>query len=163
MNSSSLEISRLSSEKKLGEPYLKIQLDAQTLALLPLKETQEVIVIPSRRITPIPNMPSYVLGLLNQRNRVFWMVDLAKLLGLISVSEYVQQYNVAIIRANDVPLGLLIQDIKGVFRFNLDEIQSPLGVVSSNLIPYLRGSVIEDNKILFVLDTEAIINHSILN
>jgi positive phototaxis protein PixI len=159
MNISALELSKIAGKKKVGDPYLKFQLDLKTLGLLPLKEAQEVIVIPAKRITQIPNMDSHILGLLNQRNRVFWVIDLASLLGLPPLSPYLQQYNVAIIRVKDIPLGLVIQDIKGVLRFPLEEIQSPLGVVSTDFTPYLKGCVMDNDEILLVLDPESIINN----
>ncbi len=159
MNNSILELSTLPSKKKLGEPYLKLQLEAKTIALLPLKQAQEVIVIPAKRITQIPNMASHIWGLLNQRNRVFWGIDLANLLGLKPISPNLQQYNIAIIRVEEMSLGLIINEIQGVLRFNIDEIQSPLGVVSTNLAPYLKGCILDNSEVLLVLDPEAIINN----
>ncbi len=81
----------------LGEPYLRLQLDSQTQAILPMKYAQEVLVIQSHRLSSIPNMPSHIIGLVNQRNRLYWLIDLSLLLDLNFSCKTVREYNVAFI------------------------------------------------------------------
>ncbi|GAC1470444.1 MAG: chemotaxis protein CheW [Chamaesiphon sp.] len=150
-------------QKNVGDTYLKLQLERQTVAILSMQYAQEVVVVPMGRITPIPRMPFCVRGLLNQRNKLLWVVDLAHLLGLEPVDANLQQYNVAIIRAGQVPLGLLVQEVKGVMRFTRDRIQSPIGNVSSGLTPYLQGCILEPMQLLLVLDAETIVSSPILH
>lgn len=155
-----LDIETLTQEKKelVGLPYLKLQLDLQTQVALPMKDLQEVLNIPVGRITPIPNMGPKIVGLLNQRNRVFWVVDLSLILGLPVNRKEKQQYNIAIIRVGKVALGLLIEEIKGLVRLNKNQIQSPQRIVSPHLTCYLQGCVLYPTEKLLILDAEAIIN-----
>jgi twitching motility protein PilI len=69
----------------------------------------------------------------------------------------VQHYNVVIIRSELASLGLIVQAVEGVVRLTSEGIQSPLGQVSSGLVPYIRGCLLQEQEILLVLDTEAII------
>ena len=62
------------------QSYLKFTLGLQA-ALLPTQQVQEAITIPTARITPMPNMPPALLGLINRRSQVLWVTDLALLLG----------------------------------------------------------------------------------
>jgi twitching motility protein PilI len=152
-------IETLNQEKKeLGIPYLKLQVDLQTPIALAMEDTQEVLTIPIRRITPIPNMGPKIVGLLNQRNRVFWVADLSLILGLSANRKEKQQYNIAIIKVGKVPLGLLVEEIKGVVRISKNKIQSPVGTVSPHLTPYLQGCLIARQEKLLILDAKAIIN-----
>ena len=146
------------SQKKSGDSYLKLQLDRQTSAILPMKHAQEVVVLPVERVTPIPNMPVCVLGLLNQRSKVFWVIDLPQLLDLQAINIEAQQYNIIIVRVGNIPLGLVIQEVKGVEKIEKDLIQSPIGNVPSGLIPYLNGCVLNQKESLLVLDVEPIVN-----
>lgn len=150
----------LKQEKKdLGLPYLKLQINAETQIALPMEHTQEVLTVDVGRITPIPNMAKNIIGLINQRNKVFWVADLSLMLGLSSVTQEKQQYNVAIIRVENVPLGLVIEEIKGVIRIPENMIQSPVGVVSPHLTSYLRGCFMSTEGMLLILDPNSIINN----
>ena len=143
-----------------SEVYLKLQIDPSTQAVIPMTQAQEVVVIPRERITPIPNMPPEVMGLLNQRSRVFWVIDLPRLLNLSPLEPDLNAYNLAIVRANDIPLGLVVQQIQGVIRVSETLIQSPIGNVSPHLAPYLRGCILQPhNGIVLVLDALALINY----
>jgi positive phototaxis protein PixI len=145
-------------QKTIGDPFLKVQLTAQQLAVLPMAQAQEAIAIPASRVTPMPNMPACVLGLLNHKSRVIWVVSLPQMLGLESQSLNVQQYNIAIIRSGKTSLGLVVPAIQGVVRFDIETIQSIEGEVRPELVPYLRGCSIQEREMLWVLDAESIVN-----
>jgi positive phototaxis protein PixI len=144
-------------QKVVGDPFLKVQLTAQQLAVLPMAQAQEAIAIPASRVTPMPNMPACVLGLLNHKSRVIWVVSLPQMLGLESQSLNVQQYNLAIIRSGKTSLGLVVPAIQGVIRLDTDAVQSIEGEVLPEQVPYLRGCFIQEREMLWVLDAEAIV------
>ncbi len=148
-------------QKKTGDPYLKVLLQAGQSAVLPMAQAQEAIAIPASRVTPMPNMPACVLGLLNHKSRVIWVVNLPQMLGLEAQNLNVQQYNLAIIRSGKTSLGLVVPEIKGVVRFDIDTVQSIEGEVRPEQVPYLRGCSIQAQEILWVLDAESIIQSSI--
>jgi twitching motility protein PilI len=150
-------------DRTLGDTYLKFQLEQQTPAILSMEHAQEVLIVPAGRITPMPNMPECVLGLLNRRNRVLWVIDLAQMLQLQPLDTNVQQYHIVIIRVGQVPLGLVVQEVKGVTRFKLDCIQSPMGLVTSALTPYVHGCIMQQKEVILVLDAEAIVHSPILH
>jgi positive phototaxis protein PixI len=160
-----MQLSTLESQslQAIGDPYLKVQLTPQMAAVLPMEHAQEAIAISFDRITPVPNMPAFVLGLLNQRSRVFWAIDLPLMLGLSAQPINGQQYNLVIIKSGNNPLGLVVPKVQGVLRFNLDEMYSPIGEAPSNLVSYLRGCFDQEEKTLWVLDPGAIIHSHSLN
>ncbi len=149
--------------KNLGDTYLKFQVDQQTPAILAIEYAQEVLVVPVGRITPMPNMPNCVLGLLNQRNRVSWVIDLAQMLNLQPLNTNTKQYHMAIIRVGQVPLGLVVQEVKGVTRFTSDCIQSSPGIIPPTLMPYLHGYILQHKDIVLVLKAESIVNSPMLH
>lgn len=163
MNFSTLELQSNRLDKTVGDAYLKLQIDRQIPLALPMESAQEVTIVPVSRLTAMPNMPHCVLGLLNQRSRVFWIVDLARLLGIGSLPLDIQQHNIVIVRGNNSSLGLAVESVKGVMRFPLETIQSPIGTVDAGLTPYLRGCVPQEREILLVLDPEAIVNSQVLH
>lgn len=143
-------------DKSLGDSYLKFHLDPQTPAILAMEHVQEVLLIPPRRITPMPNMPECVLGLINRHNRVVWGIDLAQMLSLQPLSTNAQHYNVVIVKVGKSPLGLVVQEVKGLTRFTPDSIQAPTGLVNSFLTSYLHGCILQQQEVLLVLNAKAI-------
>lgn len=144
-------------ETNSGDSFLKFHVELNTPAILAMEQVQEVLLIPARRITPMPNMTESVLGLLNRRNRVLWVIDLAQLLGLQPPGANSQQYNVIIIQAKQINLGLMVQEVQGVTHFAQELIQAPTQLVTSTLIPYLSGCIFQPDEVLMVLNPEAIV------
>lgn len=155
-----------STTKPVGDAYLKFRLNAQTPAIFSMRSVQEALVLPARRLTPIPNMPAAMMGLMNRRSRVIWVVDLAQLLELSTLDMNVQQYTLILVQVGTVPLGLAVQQVEGMIRLQADEVQSPVGQVSAALVPYLRGCALQEQpqkpEMLLVLEAEAIVQAPIL-
>lgn len=146
--------------KNQGDTYLKFQLARQTPAVLSMIQAQEVIVLAPSRLTPMPNMPPYVMGLLNRRSRVLWVIDLSRMLGLPGVETNVQQYSIVIIGNESATLGLIVVAVEGVIRLTSECIQSPIEQLSSSIVPYLRGCILQEQEILLLLDSEAIMRNA---
>ena len=165
MNSSALTLKTHANthKKNLGDAYLKFQFGQQTTAVLSMSQAQEVFVLPVGRLTAMPNMPPFVLGLLNRRSKVLWVIDLAQMLGLPGVPSNIQHYNSVIINNGSASLLLIVQAVEGVVRLTPESLQPPLGQVSSGLVPYLRGCVLQEQEILLVLDAEAILRSPLLH
>lgn len=162
MNTSALALSKTPAQtkKNLGDTYLKFKFGQQTSAVLLMNRAQEVVILPVERLTPMPTMPPHVMGLLNRRSRVMWVIDLARMLGLPGTEINIQHYNVIIISNGPATFGLIVQAVEGIVRLTPDSIQSPISQVSSGLVPYLRGCVLQEKEILLVIDAEAIIREA---
>ncbi|MCP2732371.1 chemotaxis protein CheW [Limnofasciculus baicalensis] len=158
-NALALRPNKPQKTKNQGDTYLKFKLNQQTPALLAMSQAQEVILLPQNRLTSMPNMPPFVLGLMNRRSRAIWVINLAQMLGLNETLATVQQYNVIIIRNGSISLGLVVQTVEGVIRLSQEQIQSAQGQISSALVPYLRGCTLLETEILLVLDAAGIIRN----
>jgi positive phototaxis protein PixI len=134
--------------KKLGAAYLKVLLD---------RDTPAAISIEPSRIAPMPNMPTHVVGMLSHRSRVFWVIDLAKMLGMPAVNLRQPKLNVLLLEVDRQSVALLVPQIDGVMRFLPEEVISPLGNFSAELVPYLHGWLPHSRDILLVLSTKALV------
>ena len=162
MNNSSITLANAQSlsQNNLGDGYLKFFINPQTPAIVSMQQTQEAMVVSVESVTAMPNMPFGILGLMNWRSRIVWVIDLPKILNLQSPQNRPRQYSVIIVRAESMILGLVVHEIVGTIRFSSDEIRSPIGQVASSLVPYLRGCVVQQKEILLVLDAQAIVQSS---
>lgn len=122
-----------------GEPYLNLRLTSQVQAVLPMTQAVEALVIPSERVNPMPNMPPWVMGLLNQRTRIFWVLDLPQFLGLLPVAPVAQGYCIVILREQHRTVAIAVPEVSGITRVDPAMIESPNETVNAALAPYLRG------------------------
>ncbi|BAY86623.1 putative CheW protein [Calothrix parasitica NIES-267] len=162
MNNSSITLraGQNPEQNNLGDGYLKFFINPQTSAILSMNQTQEAMVVSVESVTSMPNMPFGILGLMNWRSRILWVVDLPKLLNLQSPQNRPRQYSVIVVRTESMILGLVVHEIIGTLRFNSEEIRSPIGQVASSLVPYLRGCIVQQKEILLVLDAQPIVHSS---
>ena len=142
--------------------FLKFQLDAQTCAVVPMLQTQEAIVLPSGRVSVIPNLPAPVLGLFNRRSSLLWLVDLPEILGLEPIDRHVHSFDVVLLKVGQIPLAVAVKSIQGVVRFAQEEIESPIGSFNPAFTPYLSGWIVQAKELILVLEPEAIINAEVL-
>lgn len=147
--------------KAAGRPHVRLQLDQDHLAAIHAEQAQEVLVISQQRLTVMPNMPPAVMGLLNHRSRIFWVLDLPLLLGLTPLDPRSPEYSLAILRVNGKSVGLATQEIQGITRFSTDVIQSAVDKeLSPGLMPYLKGYIPQGNEMLLILDAIAISSYT---
>ncbi|MBD2624892.1 chemotaxis protein CheW [Trichormus variabilis] len=147
------------TQSSSGDSYLKFQLNQQTTAVLSINHTQEAIIIPVESVTAMPNMPACILGLMNWRSRIIWVIDLPKMFNLECLDHRLRQYNIIVIKVELLLLGLVVQEIKGTTKLMSDDIHSPVGQVASSLVPYLCGCVEQKEETLLVLDAQNIVNY----
>lgn len=155
MDSSQIALPLEKVNKQVGDSYLSFYLNRQTPALLLMKYAQEVIVVSTNRLNPVPNMPKCVLGLLNRRSRVLWVVNLAQLLNLPVTDPIDRQYQIIILQVGKAKLGLVVQSIKGVAHFPHHSSEAPTEIFSP-IAPYISGYIPQENEMLIVLDAEKI-------
>lgn len=159
-------------QKSFQEQFLRFNLIPDTTVILPVAQLIEVLTIPIPQIIPIPQMPSWVMGVYNWRGEVLWIVDLGNLLGLTPVHQQaliISNYRAIVIhdgkdkpnqtRSSTPMLGLVVSQVEDIESVNPDEIQSPLAsAVSASIAPFLRGYWLKNNgDLLIALDGAAIL------
>lgn len=163
MKSSLLASRNPFSKKTAGQPYLRVRLDPQTLAIFSLRYLQEVVVIPVQNLTPMPNLPPCLLGLINRRSRVLWAIDLPQLLRFPSSAFKAQQYNTVIVRVGGITAGFVVPAIEGMVRLTNERLDPLPSTATLDLSSYVRGCVRQDPEPLWVLDVAAILQSPLLH
>ena len=151
----------------VGEQFLRLQLAPDLTIAVALSWVEETLLVSPQWVTPIPNMPPHVLGLISSRSQAFWVINLVQLLNLPIALAPSQNYEVVVIRtlAQEMPeaasagelfLGLVVPIFWGSGRLFLVDIVSPMQEVVAGLQPYLSGQVVVDGQTILVLSAEAI-------
>lgn len=104
-------------------------------------------------VTPVPNVPSWVLGVANIRGDVVSLVDLRAFLGL---EPYGRQTTARMLVARDrqeeVTAGLVVDQVKGIRYVTADRINPAASPIEDRVAPYLRGFTEQDGRLLVLLD-----------
>ncbi len=144
-----------------GEPYIRLQLDQRAIAAVSTAHAQEVVVVAAQQLTVIPNKPRSIMGLLNHRSRIFWVLDLPQIFGLTPLDPRAPEYHIAILRVGSLHVGVAVKAIQGVTRLSADLIESPVdNALPLGLVPYLRGCIPSQQEMLLILDAEAIATYT---
>lgn len=163
MDVSTITLQPSQSPQPLGEASLKFCLNAETQAVFLMRQVQEVLSLPRHRLTPMPNMPASVLGLMYRRSRVMWVVDLAALLGMPSLGMKSQHLDLIIVQGGTMRLALAVQQVDTMFWLPPQDVQPSPSHAKPALLAYLRGCILRDQEILWVLDADAITQSSNLH
>ena len=152
--------------------FLRFYLEPETKLMLPIGQVTEVLKIGIGQIVPIPQMPSWVMGVYNWQGNILWTIDLGHLIGLnswyeqeISISNYT-----AIVLAPDrkknrakdgetLSIGLIVTRVEDIEWCDTSLIQSPPAeAVTPALAPFLQGYWLKLNgEMILTLDGRAII------
>lgn len=109
-------------------------------------------------VTPVPNVPDWVLGVANLRGEVISMVDLRTFLGMDGTS-YGQASRMLVARASEenVTTGLIVDRVSGIRYLSVDRIVTPGALIEGRVAPYLRGVYEHDGRLLVVLNMERLL------
>lgn len=128
--------------KTIGDPYIQLQLNDSAIAAVDTRQAQEVLVIAPQQLAVMPNLPTTVMGLINHRSRIFWVIDLPQIFGLTPLDPRAAEYHLAVLHVDNVHVGIAVQQVLGVTRVAQEAIASPFdNHLPEALVPYLRGCV----------------------
>jgi positive phototaxis protein PixI len=139
------------------EKFLRFQLGADGIALLPLSLIKQVMQVSVAEILPVPQMPGSVLGIYNWRGEMLWLVDIGQLVGFPPLAGADTVMAIAI-QVNDKSLGLVVQQINDIEWHNLQQMNMPsIGLFSPEILPYLQGYLMGANQeVLMVMNASAL-------
>ncbi len=135
----------------VGARFLGLILPANIQALLPLGDFQGVIESQAQEILPVPQMPPYLLGIVNWRGKSTWVADLGHLLG----NDYqtpTAQSKILMIQAREHTIGLLVEQTLSVVNYDAN-LAMPLddSLFSSQIRSLLSGYFLDDQHRIWVL------------
>ncbi len=160
MNTQFVKTLAIPERQVIGDAYLKFQLAPRVPAVIAVRSVEEATVLPVSEVTAIPNMPPCMLGLVNRRNRVIWIANLVRLLGMPVLERPRAQYSMVIVKAGSA-LGLMVDDIEGIVHLPAEALSPPPPQVNPILVPYLKACAVQDDQIILVLDAEAVLQSSV--
>ncbi|MGD1856411.1 MAG: chemotaxis protein CheW [Leptolyngbyaceae cyanobacterium] len=154
------------SQSSAVTQFLRFSLSSDMKLLLPVKQLAAVLKIEITKITPIPHLPTWVMGVYNWRGEILWILDTAHLLGISSWQQQPISTAYEILLLEDLTveaserryLGLWVRQVGGIELLSLNDIQSS-STVYDGVVPFLRGHWLNPSgDVLSLLDGAAIFN-----
>lgn len=136
------------------EQHIIFNLDGASYAI-PLRQTLETSRLP--RITPLPFVPEWLLGVANVRGDIISIVDLRLFLGL-PPNIQTRSSRMIVVRStsDDLVTGLLVDGVRSIRRLNLSDVSTSPEEMGA--APYYRGAVEHIDEVLLLLDIKQVLS-----
>lgn len=116
-------------------------------------------IIPVPRITRVPGVKSWLLGIANLRGMVMTVIDLQEFLGCKPAS-LLPGSRLLVVRSGEWNCGLLVDEIIGMRHFGLESQRATLDTIAFNLRPYITGAFESEKKQWLVFNVSRLLNDS---
>ena len=107
-------------------------------------------------ITPIPNAPPHVIGLMNLRGAVIPIIDLRRKFGM-PAAEYTKFTVIIVVTVGPKVIGLMVDAVSDVLDLRADEIAPPPEFDASVDVSYLTGLGTSGEQLVTLLDVDRLV------
>lgn len=111
-------------------------------------------IIRDPRLTPVPGLPGWVLGVTNLHGDILSIVDLPRFFDVPSIPK---KLTLIVAQAADQKIGLAVDDVGFIFSFPADQIVSPPFEIAPGVVHCLRGVVDYQQEFVRLLDCERLL------
>lgn len=146
---------------RLGEragKYLVFHLGREEFGVRVLK-VREIMGL--QEITPVPQMPGYVKGVINLRGKVIPVIDLRAKFGL-ETSEYTQRTCIIVLevaqQGGAIMMGAIVDGVSEVLNLQDNEIEDSPDFGDHAKLPYVLGMAKVKGKVKILLDIDHVLS-----
>jgi purine-binding chemotaxis protein CheW len=146
----------MEEEKQMAEAYIAFELAGTTYAV-PSSVVQQVEMI--EQITPVPNAPPAVEGVVYSRGQVIPAVSLRSRFGFEKIPIGLRT-RLIVVNISDRTVGLIVDTAREFISIAPNTIQPPNDAISGMSGRYLKGIATQADRIILILDLQEVINLS---
>ncbi len=105
-------------------------------------------------ITPIPNAPDFVEGIINLRGVIVPVVDLSKRFELTGQAKS-KETRIVVIESREHMLGLVVDEVSEVLRLSTDQIDPANNMMTSGIaLDFIEGIGKLDDRLILILSPD---------
>jgi len=120
----------------------------------PIGQVNEILTVP--RVTALPRVKEWILGIANVRGRLVPIVDFHRYLGVAPTTPRVQ-WRVLVVDAIDFRVGLIVEQSLGMQHFVTDSFEQGCPEGLSALAPYIEGAYRHAGRVFYVVGLQAVV------
>lgn len=113
-----------------------------------------VEILKAQRVYQLPQLPSFLSGIVNIRGEVIPLVDIRKRFGIESVSA---KERIIVIRSDGEKVGLLVDGVKEIVTLLPEEVVNPPAMFKGLKTEYLTGIGRKGNSIIILLNLDTLL------
>src|SRR5579863_5477763 len=133
-----------------------MRIGKETLGL-PISLVREIVRVPE--ITPVPNAPEHIEGVINLRGKIIAVVDVSKRFGEKAI-ERNSKSRIVVVEMEERLVGLLVNSASEVLRLAPSDIEAPQNVFPNEEMQYVTGVGKLKDRLIILLDLNQILQHS---
>jgi len=118
-----------------------------------LGKVVEILKVP--RVYLLPQLPSFLSGVVNLRGEVVPLVDLRKRFGIAASSV---KERIVVVRSDAEKVGLLVDGVKEIITLQPGETTKPPGMFKGLKMEYMTGIGRRGDSIIILLDLDALLS-----
>lgn len=141
-----------------AEQYLTFRLDGLDYGI-PIHQVQEIR--GWTKVTPLPNSPRYIRGVLNLRGTIVPIIDLRLRFNLEEV-EYDAITVIVVVNVGDRLAGIVVDSVSDVISLDPEQRRNAPEFEGQANRQFVQGLTQVDDKLLVLLDVDKLINHEAL-
>jgi twitching motility protein PilI len=137
-----------------------VELENSQLLGVPLNLVKEVVSLTFEEICPIPGVKPNLLGVINQRGKLLWLLDLTQLLNKVkSSAKPLNKLIVLVTQYQQKNFGLVVKNLKEIRAIESNQ-NSEIEINKFEETSYLKYQTnIENETPLRIIDIDAIYNY----
>ncbi len=140
-----------------AEPYVLFDL-AGTAYALPSRVVQRMEMV--EHVTPVPNAPPFVDGVVLSRGKVVPAVNLRRRFGF-EPAAYDLRTRLIVVTHADRTVGLIVDSAREFVTIVSKAIQPPPEMMAGTSGRYLRGVTSEGDRVILILDVAGVLDASV--
>lgn len=136
--------------------YLTFGLDKEVYGIA-IRQVMEIIGI--QKVTPLPEMPEYVKGVINLRGKVIPVIDVRLKFGL-SLLDYHDRTCIIVVAMEEMEVGLIVDRVDEVLDIPAENVDLPPKINRSARSRYISGMGKIGEDVVIILDVSKLLQDS---
>jgi purine-binding chemotaxis protein CheW len=121
---------------------------------VPIETVQEIIKM--GMVTPIPDSPEFIKGLINVRGDIVAIIDLRARF-FLSVKEEISKHIIIAKQAENV-YGLMVAEVIEILRIQEEEVKPPPHLMTKIHEEYVQGVITHEGRLIILLDIDLVLS-----
>ncbi len=138
---------------KKSDQIVVFSIDERRCAL-PLATVDRIVRVVE--ITPLPDAPQMVIGIINVQGRIIPVINIRKRF-LLSEREMELSDQLIIAHTSKLNIALLVETVSGVIEYQIDEMVAPDKIISD--LKYVKGIIKQNDGMIQILDIDTLLSY----
>ena len=124
----------------------------------PIASVHEIVRV--QDITPVPDSPAHLVGVMNLRGRIISVLDLRVGLGM-PAAERTRHSRIIVTEAAGTPVGLLVDSASDVLRIAAEQVEAPAALFPAGHASYVTGVAKFEDRLIVLVDLVTLLQQTI--